>query len=151
MSKKFTVSDTVSAIKEKLERFYHVTPEEASDEHFYKATALWCRELMSKNYKEFKAEAEAQQKKTVYYLCMEFLMGRSLKNNLYNLGLTDTVASALKKMGANIDKIYEQEPDAGLGAAIDDSFAIAKDSRDLYEQLQLDAHALAELMKKEKI
>lgn len=115
MGRKFTVTDTVSAIKEKLERFYHVTPEEASDEHFYKATALWCRELMSKDYKEFKARAEQQEKKTVYYLCMEFLMGRSLKNNLYNLGLTSTVASALKRMGANLEKIYEQEPDAGLG------------------------------------
>lgn len=115
MSKKFTVSDTVKAIEEKLERFYHVTPLEASDEHFYKACALWCRELMSKAYKDFKATAEKQEKKTVYYLCMEFLMGRSLKNNLSNLGIENTVASALKKMGANIDKIYEQEPDAGLG------------------------------------
>ncbi len=115
MSRKFKVSDIVKAIEEKLERFYHVTPEEASDEHFYKATALWCRELMSKDYKTFKSQAEKQEKKTVYYLCMEFLMGRSLKNNLCNLGLEDTVASALRKLGANIDVIYEQEPDAGLG------------------------------------
>jgi len=115
MSKKITVADVVSAIKEKLERFYHVTPEEASDEHFYKAVALWCRELMSKNYKDFKTQAEKQEKKTVYYLCMEFLMGRSLKNNLYNLGLEKTVAAALSKLGVSIDSIYEQEPDAGLG------------------------------------
>jgi len=115
MSKKITVSDTISAIEEKLERFYHVTAEEASDEHFYKATALWCRELMSKDYKAFKTQAEKQEKKTVYYLCMEFLMGRSLKNNLCNLGLEETVSKALKKLGVNLGVIYEQEPDAGLG------------------------------------
>ena len=46
---------------------------------------------------------------------MEFLMGRSLKNNLYNLNLTNTVASALKAYGINLEKIYDCEPDAGLG------------------------------------
>ncbi len=115
MGKKITIKEAMGAIKEKLERFYHVTPEEATDEHFYKATALWCREMMSKDYKEFKAKAEKQEKKTVYYLCMEFLMGRSLKNNLYNMGLSQICASALKKLGTNIESIYEQEPDAGLG------------------------------------
>ena len=115
MSKKITVSEAIKAIEEKLERFYHVTPAEASDEHFYKATALWCRELMSKEYKTFKSKAEDACEKTVYYLCMEFLMGRSLKNNLCNMGMENTVSSALKKMGVALDKIYEQEPDAGLG------------------------------------
>ncbi len=115
MSKKFTVKEATAAIEEKLSRFFQVTPEEASDEHFYKATALMCREMMSKDYKEFKARAEKQEKKTVYYLCMEFLMGRSLKNNLCNMEIEDTVSSALKKLGVSLDKIYEQEPDAGLG------------------------------------
>ena len=44
---------------------------------------------------------------------MEFLMGRSLKNNLYNLGLEEAVSSALSDMGVKLENIYEQEPDAG--------------------------------------
>ncbi len=115
MSRKFTVKEATQNIEEKLSRFFHVTSEEASDEHFYKATALMCREMMSKEYKEFKEKAEKQEKKTVYYLCMEFLMGRSLKNNLSNMGIEDTVSSALEKLGVSLEKIYEQEPDAGLG------------------------------------
>lgn len=51
----------------------------------------------------------------MYYLCMEFLMGRSLKNNLYNLGLTEVFEEALKSYGVSLEKIYDQEPDAGLG------------------------------------
>lgn len=105
----------MEAITQKLSGVFHVTPEEATDEDFYKATALVCREIMSKEYANFKTEVEKQQKKTVYYLCMEFLMGRSLKNNLCNMGLEKTVESALKKLGVSLDKIYEQEPDAGLG------------------------------------
>ncbi|MBQ4569051.1 MAG: glycogen/starch/alpha-glucan phosphorylase [Ruminococcus sp.] len=115
MSRKFTVKEATKAIEEKLSRFFHVTAEEASDEHFYKATALMCREMMSEEYKAFKEKTEKQEKKTVYYLCMEFLMGRSLKNNLCNMGIEAEVSSALEKLGVSLEKIYEQEPDAGLG------------------------------------
>ena len=60
-------------------------------------------------------KAEEQNTKQVYYLCMEFLMGRSLKNSLFNLGLTEPVKEALAGFGVKLDKIYEMEPDAGLG------------------------------------
>ena len=53
--------------------------------------------------------------KEIYYLCMEFLIGRSLKNNLYNLDLTDTFKKALESFDVSLDKLYEKEPDAGLG------------------------------------
>ena len=53
--------------------------------------------------------------KQVYYLSMEFLMGRSLKTSLYNLGIADEVKKLLKEHDINLDKIYEYEPDAGLG------------------------------------
>ena len=115
MKKKITVKALTEAITEKLSSVFHVTPEEATDEHFYKAAAIICRELLSKDYAQFKEKAEKQQKKTVYYLCMEFLMGRSLKNNLSNMGLEDMMSGALKNLGVSLDKIYEQEPDAGLG------------------------------------
>ncbi len=113
--KKLKVTEVIKAIEEKLTTVFHEVPSEASDEHFYKAIAMVCRELMSKEYGGFVSRSIEQGEKTVYYLCMEFLMGRSLKNNLSNMGMEKTVRDALKKMGVSLDRVYEQEPDAGLG------------------------------------
>ena len=113
--KKLTVNEIVEKIKEKLEAVFHVTPEEATNEHYYKAVTLICRDLMSTDYTDFTNQANTEGKKTVYYLCMEFLMGRSLKNNLCNMGLEKAVSSALLKYGITLDKVYDMEPDAGLG------------------------------------
>ena len=63
----------------------------------------------------FMTDCNSKGRKQVYYLSMEFLMGRSLKTNLYNLGMQDEVAKALKKLDVKIEHIYEEEPDAGLG------------------------------------
>ncbi|MBQ2943966.1 MAG: glycogen/starch/alpha-glucan phosphorylase [Ruminococcus sp.] len=115
MNKKITVKDFVEAITEKLSSVFHITPEEATNEDLYKATSIVCREIMSKDYADFTAKVEKQEKKTVYYLCMEFLMGRSLKNNLCNMGLEEVAKKAMESFGVSLDKIYEQEPDAGLG------------------------------------
>ena len=115
MNYNLTVDQAKELISAKLSHNMGVSAKDATDEHFYKATALVMRDLMGKGYKEFKDNALAQQRKTVYYLCMEFLLGRSLKNNVCNLGLEDTFAKALKSFGTSIDNIYEQEPDAGLG------------------------------------
>lgn len=115
MNKEFTVNEMVKLITEKLTTVFRVTPEEATNEHFYKACALIARDIMSDEYARFTNECEKKGKKTVYYLCMEFLMGRSLKNNLCNMKLEKTVASALSRLGVSIDKVYEGEPDAGLG------------------------------------
>ena len=65
---------------------------EATYEDIYKATALCVRRMLSRKNKEFMADTYGQGKKKVYYLCIEFLMGRSLKTNLYNMGL-DKVAA----------------------------------------------------------
>ena len=102
-------------IVSKLSHNFGVIPTEATDEHYYKAIALILRDMMSHEYAAFTNAAESQNKKTVYYLCMEFLMGRSLKNTLYNLGLTDVMTKALQGLNIKIENIYEQEPDAGLG------------------------------------
>ncbi|MDO5124050.1 MAG: glycogen/starch/alpha-glucan phosphorylase [Eubacteriales bacterium] len=115
MNKNLTVNEMVNLITEKLGTVFRVTPEEATNEHFYKASALIVRDIMSEEYARFTNECEKEGKKTVYYLCMEFLMGRSLKNNLCNMGIEKTVASALSRLGVSIDKVYEGEPDAGLG------------------------------------
>ena len=115
MKKDINAKELVKLISEKLVSVFHVTPEDATNQDIYKALAMVCREIMSKDYYEFKTKTETQEKKTVYYLCMEFLMGRSLKNNLYNMGLQDVAAQALKSFNVNLERIYEQEPDAGLG------------------------------------
>lgn len=99
----------------KLSHFMGVTPEEATDEQYYKAIALIVRDMMSAGRAEFSEEAAKAGTKKVYYLCMEFLMGRSLKNNLYNLNLTEVFDSVLSDYGVKLENLYECEPDAGLG------------------------------------
>lgn len=115
MKKTLTPSEARDMIVSKLSHNFGVIPTEATDEHYYKAIALILRDMMSHEYAAFTNAAESQNKKTVYYLCMEFLMGRSLKNTLYNLGLTDVMTKALQGLNIKIENIYEQEPDAGLG------------------------------------
>lgn len=112
---KYTVSALAAMIERKLSHNFGVTPSQASDELFYKACVLVLLEIMNDRRAEFKKAADEQEAKTVYYLSMEFLMGRSLKNNLYNLDLTDTMAKALAKFKVKLDKLYDFEPDAGLG------------------------------------
>ena len=64
---------------------------------------------------DFHIKTKANKAKRVYYLCMEFLMGRSLKNSIFNLGLKDVYAEALKEYDVTLEDLYELEPDAGLG------------------------------------
>ena len=110
-----TVAQVKTAIQEKLSHIYGVSSKNASDEEFYKASALVVRDLLMRGRNEFVRNAEKSDTKQVYYLCMEFLLGRSLKNNLFNLGLEENFRKALSDMGAKLDALYEQEPDAGLG------------------------------------
>ncbi len=98
-----------------LSHYFGVTPEDATYEQFYKAVAMITREMMRDGRREFEDVADKANSKRIYYLSMEFLMGRSLKNTLYNLNLTKTFTSALKDFGIVIDKLYDCEPDAGLG------------------------------------
>lgn len=102
-------------LKAKLSHYFGVTPEEATYEQYYKATAIILRDMLRQGSKEFTENAQKSGTKKVYYLCMEFLMGRSLKNNLYNLNLTETVTEALGDFGIKIEHLYDCEPDAGLG------------------------------------
>ncbi len=115
MNYSLSVSQAKEQIVSKLSHFFGVTPEEATYEQFYKAVAMIVRDSMAKGRSEFSKEAKKSDSKSVYYLCMEFLMGRSLKNNLFNLNLTATMEKALNAFGIKLDKLYECEPDAGLG------------------------------------
>ena len=99
----------------KLLHNFSVQPEDATDENWYNALALVLRDRMRRERVKYISEAHKQNAKQVYYLCMEFLMGRSLKNTLFNMNLTEEAEKELKKYGVKLDSLYELEPDAGLG------------------------------------
>ncbi len=92
-----------------------IDPEHASDEAYYEALCRVVRGILSEQYKYFSAHNNADAHKRVYYLSMEFLMGRSLKNCLYNLGIQNEMAEVCKSLGIDLEKMYALEPDAGLG------------------------------------
>ncbi len=99
----------------KLMTAFSVTPEQATNEHFYEALALVLRDRMRASRIQYISKTHRQQAKQVYYLCMEFLMGRSLKNTLFNLNLTEAAEDVLSRYEVKLDSLYELEPDAGLG------------------------------------
>ena len=102
-------------IEEKLSRLFGETPAEASREQLYRAVAGTVREILVDKRSKTKEKIVATQSKQVYYICMEYLLGRSLKTNLHNLGLAEKYAAVLKGMGRDLEDLYECEPDAGLG------------------------------------
>ena len=102
-------------LQDKLTSEYGVELSVASNQQIYRSLALICRQMMSENHKKFQSRAIGTGTKQVYYLCMEFLMGRSLKVSLFNLGLEDVARKALADADISIDSIFEEEPDAGLG------------------------------------
>ena len=111
----YTIKEIYDLIGQKLTHNFGVAPTQASDELFYKASVLALLDLMSERRAAFREETSKQESKMVYYLSMEFLMGRSLKNNLFNMKLDETFKKALAKYGVKLDNLYELEPDAGLG------------------------------------
>ena len=115
MNYTMSVEQIKVAIRDRLAHTFAVSLENATDEEYYKASALIVRELLAKGRSEFVQNAEKTGTKQIYYLCMEFLLGRSLRNNLCNLGLEENFRKALADYGIKLDNLYEQEPDAGLG------------------------------------
>lgn len=115
MNYSMTKKQAKQAIESKLSHFMGVNAKDASDEQYYRALALILKEMLIEGRKEFVENCDEAGKKKVVYLCMEFLMGRTLKNTLYNLNLTEVFRSALKDYGVNLEKLYDCEPDAGLG------------------------------------
>ena len=111
----FTEMDAKELIKGKLSRYFGVAPAEARKEQLYKAVVMSVRDIMLEKRHAFHLKTKATKSKRVYYLCMEFLMGRSLKNSVYNLGIKDVFAEALKEYDVTLEDLYELEPDAGLG------------------------------------
>ncbi len=110
-----TKQEAERLIAGKLTRYFGVTPSEATRDQIYKAVVMSVRDIMLEKRQKFHVETKAARAKRVYYLCMEFLMGRSLKNSVYNLGIKDALEGALKPYHTTLEDLYEEEPDAGLG------------------------------------
>ncbi|MBQ8509765.1 MAG: glycogen/starch/alpha-glucan phosphorylase [Clostridia bacterium] len=115
MNTAFTKAQIKDAITSKLARYFGTTPEEASEEQVYKSVILSVKDILTQKRADFKLDTKKQKGKKIYYLCMEFLIGRSLKNNLRNLGLADMYGEVLSEFGFSLDEIYTLEPDPGLG------------------------------------
>ena len=112
---KLTKKEFEKILKDKVVSECGVTLDVASAEQIYRCMAMIVRQIMSDRQKQFQAKTLGEGKKQVYYLCMEFLMGRSLRTSLFNLGLNEVAESVLADADVKIDTIYDQEPDAGLG------------------------------------
>ena len=107
--------DFEERLRQELQNEANVTPIDASDNQIYKALSAVVVGLLREKRRKFSNQVHSAGKKEIYYLSMEFLMGRSLKTSLYNLEINDMVTDILKKWDVNIDRIYDYEPDAGLG------------------------------------
>jgi len=116
MNNAITEKEARELIKGKLARYYGVSrPSEVSTEQLYKAVVMSVRDILLEKRQQFQKKVKTKRAKRVYYLCMEFLMGRSLKNSLYNLSAVDVFEKAVEPYGASLEELYELEPDAGLG------------------------------------
>ena len=111
----FTKAQIKNALEDNLSKIFGVQGSEASVNELYKACATTVNDILRRKRRIYNAKVREEKRKRVYYLSMEFLMGRSLKNNLYNLGLTDIVSDVLKDYGVKLEDLFDEEPDAGLG------------------------------------
>lgn len=115
MASKTVANEIRELLNQKLSRYYGISEGDADINQIYNATVLSVRDILASKNKEFTDEVVKTEAKQVYYMCMEFLIGRSLKMNLCNLGLEEQYRKVLKKMGFSLDDIYECETDPGLG------------------------------------
>ena len=111
----FTTKNLEEALTAKLMLNFGKTPEEATDQEMMKASALVLRDVMAMRGVETNKKTRREQKKQVHYLSLEFLMGRSLMKNAYNLNVLPQLREALDHLGFKAADIFELEPDAGLG------------------------------------
>lgn len=112
---KFTKSEISLMIKSKLSRYFNATPKDATKDQIYKSVVMSVRDILLESRKNFNVKLNEKKGKRIYYLCIEFLLGRSLKHNVYNMELNCVLESALAEYGFSLEDLYEMEPDAGLG------------------------------------
>ena len=110
-----SVKKMKDALCEKLKVSFGSTVEEASDAQMMRASALVLRDVMAERSVDTMRETREEHRRQVHYLSMEFLMGRSLMKNAFNLGVGEILTEALDELGFRAADIFESEPDAGLG------------------------------------
>ena len=112
---KFTRAGMKKAISDKLRLNFGCTVEEATEANVMKACAMVLRDVMASRAIDTRALTRKEKKRKVHYMSLEFLMGRSLSKNAYNLGALEAIKGALEDMGFKSADVFEMEPDAGLG------------------------------------
>lgn len=103
------------AVFENIKNQFRKTIDQVSEDQVFQAVAYAVRDIIIDQWIETHKTYEEQDAKTVYYLSMEFLMGRALGNNMINLLVNDVVKDVLDELGFDLNVIEDQEPDAGLG------------------------------------
>ena len=112
---KMTKDSMKKAIIDKLRLNFGCTEEEATEANMMKACAMVLRDRMSAHAVETRSKVRKQQLRQVHYMSLEFLMGRSLMKNAYNLGVVEPMRQAIEDLGFKPAHIFDMEPDAGLG------------------------------------
>ena len=107
--------EILTRLNETSSKLFSCNISETTEKQAYKVMCTLLREMLAKKRKEYKDSFKATDRKKVYYMSMEFLVGTSLRNNLYNLGVEKEFRDVMKSQGFDIDNIYALDPDAGLG------------------------------------
>ena len=115
MSKTFDKEEFKERVKENVKTLYRKTIKEATQQQLFQAVSYAVKDDIINNWLATQKQYEIDDPKTVYYMSMEFLMGRALGNNLINLCAYKEVKEALDEMGFDLNVIEDQEPDAALG------------------------------------
>ena len=102
-------------VKDNVRMLYRKDLEEASEQEIFQAVSYAVKEVIIDQWMETQSSMKREDSKVVYYMSMEFLMGRALGNNLINLTAYQAVAEALEEMGLDLNVIEDQEPDPALG------------------------------------
>ena len=115
IDKQFEKEEFKKSVRENVKFLYRKTLEEATQEQIFQAVSYTVKDVIIDNWLKSQKAYEKQDPKIVYYMSMEFLMGRALGNNLINLGAYGEVKEALEELGLDINCIEDQEPDPALG------------------------------------
>ena len=105
----------IEDVKENVKNLYRKTLDEASQQEIFQAVSYTVKDVIIDDWLATQKAFDKQDPKMVYYMSMEFLMGRALGNNMINLKMYKEVKEALEEIGLNLDEIEDQEPDPALG------------------------------------
>ena len=111
----FNKDEFIKSVKENVKNLYRKTLDEASQQEIFQAVSYTVKDVIIDDWLATQKAFDKQDPKMVYYMSMEFLMGRALGNNMINLKMYKEVKEALEEIGLNLDEIEDQEPDPALG------------------------------------